>query len=61
MHKSHIREMAKMYRELHPDYSRAVAVGKAYEAYDIFRDAEFELQIRSKFNESEEGQSDYSG
>jgi len=45
---SQIKEMAKTYRELHPDYSIRDAVVKANEAYDIFRDAEFEVQVKGK-------------
>jgi len=41
-----LKEMAKIYRELNPDISIRKAVVKASEAYDIFRDAEFEVQAK---------------
>jgi hypothetical protein len=46
--KAQIREMAKTYRKLYPNISINNAVSKAYEAYDIFRDAEFEVQVASE-------------
>jgi len=44
---SQVLEMARAYRRINPDMTINTAVNKAYEAYDIFRDAEFEIQIRS--------------
>jgi len=41
-----IKEMAKSYQKYHPDIDIRTAVRKANEAYDIFRDAEFEIMAK---------------
>jgi hypothetical protein len=43
---SQIKEMAYIYR-MSKGYTIRRAVVAAYEAYEIFRDAEFEVQIKS--------------
>jgi len=40
--------MAKIYLVINPDLTKQQALGKAQEAYDIFRDAEFEVQIKEQ-------------
>lgn len=38
-----IRKIAKMYRDMHPDYSIRKAVFKAYEAYEFYRETEIKI------------------
>ena len=45
-----IHEMAKMYREFR-DYSIHRAVHEAAVAYELFRDAEMEVQMKQMENE----------
>lgn len=40
---AYIRRMARMYREYHLNMSIRQAVHKAYEAYEIYREAEVEI------------------
>jgi hypothetical protein len=40
---SFIKRIAKMYRDTHPDYSIQIAVHKAYEAYEFYKESEIEI------------------
>lgn len=40
---AYIRRMARMYREYHLNMSIRQAVHKAYEAYEIYREAEVDM------------------
>jgi len=42
-----VREMAKSYRKIHPLYTIGMAVLKASEAYEVFRDAEAEMVFKT--------------
>lgn len=47
----YVKRMAKDYRRIHPNLSIGLAVHKAYEAYDIYRDAE--VDIRDEYYQKE--------
>ena len=42
-----VREMAKSYRKIHPLYTIGMAVLRASEAYEVFRDAEAEIVFKT--------------
>ena len=44
---AYIRRMARMYRDFHNDMSIRAAVHKAYEAYEIYREAEVDIMYET--------------